>query len=518
MDHINSICRDEGYPIAVEYSPTLGNHALAARDIPQGEGFLRAIPYAAEVFDNFKKRMCHICLLYHNRGSFSFRCQDCDQVYFCSEACKSVAMDPLIGAHPKICRTLRKLATWNSDRHTKSIIKLLLQVLMNHWRERQGMPTAYKSRKLIQEQEQEQEEKKNKDQGLKRDETSDTTVMIQKERLALEFDSKLRVTEMKEDSAETAPPTESNIVVSTKQEDEEEKQNQEKENNNRIQEPVENDFYDVLRLQSHFEDWDEEDTKDWNKQSQIVLSLLEMAGLTEMAVELGGALKTITSFDVKKLISALESNAFGMFDRSKKKPVCFGRAIYPIASFFNHSCECNATAVQADGSAEELKGQDVLGYLDSDDKTNNNTQALTGASGQQSVTQEQTMQTTSSTSSLSSSEETKTLEEPAEEASETDTLDTVPAVDPYDLRVGEFRMMTFFSIIDIKKGQDITISYIDTEMPLQARRLALLSDYHFHCCCERCAREEKKEGKGTDTGGKNKKDKKDKHAGKKSKK
>ncbi|KAF9368453.1 hypothetical protein CPC16_005340, partial [Podila verticillata] len=38
--------------------------------------------------------------------------------------------------------------------------------------------------------------------------------------------------------------------------------------------------------------------------------------------------------------------------------------------------------------------------------------------------------------------------------------------------------------------QDITISYIDTEMPLQARRLALLTDYHFHCCCERCVREE----------------------------
>ncbi|KAK3838596.1 MAG: hypothetical protein JOS17DRAFT_670337, partial [Linnemannia elongata] len=164
--------------------------------------------------------------------------------------------------------------------------------------------------------------------------------------------------------------------------------------------PVENDFYDVLRLQSHFEDWDDEDQKDWNKQSQIVLSLLELAGLTEMASEPGAPLHALTSLDVKRLISALESNAFGMFDRTKKKPVCFGRAIYPIASFFNHSCEY-----------------------------------------------------------------------------------------PYDSRVGEFRMMTFFSICEIPKGKDITISYIDTEMPLQARRLALLSDYHFHCCCERCLRE-----------------------------
>ncbi|KAF9998278.1 hypothetical protein BGZ79_008041 [Entomortierella chlamydospora] len=67
----------------------------------------------------------------------------------------------------------------------------------------------------------------------------------------------------------------------------------------------------------------------------------------------------------------------------------------------------------------------------------------------------------------------------------------VAAADPYDSRVGQFRMMTFFAIQDITKGQDVTISYIDTEMPLQARRLALLSDYHFHCCCDRCLREEK---------------------------
>jgi hypothetical protein len=103
--------------------------------------------------------------------------------------------------------------------------------------------------------------------------------------------------------------------------------------NSRIQEPVENDFFDVLRLQSHFEDWDEEDQKDWNKQSHIVLSLLEMAGLTEIASVPGPGsegeakqeLHTLTSIDVKRLISALESNAFGMFDRTKKKPVCFGR-------------------------------------------------------------------------------------------------------------------------------------------------------------------------------------------------
>lgn len=122
--------------------------------------------------------------------------------------------------------------------------------------------------------------------------------------------------------------------------------------------------------------------------------------------------------------------------------------------------------------------------------------------------------------------------------------------DPYDTRVGEFRMMTFFAIKDIPQGkkahschvamlqftscvlhaiskeeekkanhywcflgQDITISYIDAEMPLQARRLALLTDYHFHCCCERCMREETASAPGSNKKGLKEKDNKKKGGG-----
>ncbi|KAF9983496.1 hypothetical protein BGZ75_005045 [Mortierella antarctica] len=521
MEHINHICRDEGYPIVVENSPTLGNHALAARDIPQGEGLLRAIPYAAEVFDNYKKRMCHICLLYHNRGSFMFRCQDCDQVYFCSEACKSIAMDPAVGAHAKICRTLRKLATWNSDRHTKSIIKLLLQVLMNHWRERQGMSTAYKSRKLLQElqEEQKQQQQQQQQQQQKKNKTDQETGSDMPSRLDLAVDN-----HGEEDSRDMQLATDLDRQLSLKEVsvpvDALVVSKKEQQQQNRIQEPVENDFYDVLRLQSHFEDWDDEDTKDWNKQSQTVLSLLEMSGLTEMAIAPGGELKTITSLDVKKLISALESNAFGMFDRTKKKPVCFGRAIYPVASFFNHSCECNATAVQADGSEEQVSGADVLETLDLEKNKASDDREARSVTNKDPPTQESLTLATpitsapsappfdSATASCSDScdaTETSTTEEPTTETT----------TDPYDSRMGEFRMMTFFAISDIPKGQDITISYIDTEMPLHARRLALLSDYHFHCCCVRCLREERKEDKSSSSssskkggGGKGKKEKK----------
>ncbi|KAF9986596.1 hypothetical protein BGZ65_006954 [Modicella reniformis] len=260
----------------------------------------------------------------------------------------------------------------------------------------------------------------------------------------------------------------------------------------RIQQPIENDFYDVLRLQSHCEDWDEEENKDWNKQARIVLSLLQMAGLTEVAHERGGELKVLTAQDIKRLISALESNAFGMFDRTKRKPVCFGRGqhapIYPVASFFNHSCECNSTAVQAEGFPEEITDNDILGTVEVEGV---NTEISSAVSAPESRS--------GSVASWKAEDLSEGYSSTKASGTENEGPKMSPATNPYDTRFGEFRMMTFFSIMDIAKGRDITISYIDSEVPLQARRLALLSDYHFHCCCERCLREEKMTGSSKKT-------------------
>ncbi|KAG0254536.1 hypothetical protein BG011_005676 [Mortierella polycephala] len=415
------------------------------------------------------------------RGAFTQRCQDCDQVYYCSSTCKALAMDPMQGAHGKVCKTFRKLATWNSDRHTKSIIKLLLQVLMNHWRERQGFPSVFQSRKL----------------GQKLNEGADTSAVEATMVMAVTTNEPMAA------AATTSTPSsaaaaETGAIASEAQELNAQGDGQK----SKVQEPVENDFYDVLRLQSHYEDWDDEDTKDWNRQAQVVLSLLELSGLNEIRSEPDGPLQKLTAMDIKKLVSALESNAFGMFDRTRKKPVCFGRAIYPIASFFNHSCECNATAVQADGS-EKVTGDDVLGCSEAYGLSQD--QPSTPESVSASVT-------TSTVPSISSSSEEvdSKPEASASAGTESGTVEdeqageAAVAPNPFASRVGEFRMMTFFAISDISKGQDITISYIDTEAPLHARRLALLSDYHFHCLCARCMREERTSstGKGNNQAGK----------------
>ena len=85
-------------------------------------------------------------------------------------------------------------------------------------------------------------------------------------------------------------------------------------------------------LQSHYDDWSEEDKKDWNKMKNFLLPLLRESGLecgeTEMLC----------------WISKIESNGFGLWGLGKD--VCMGRAIFPEASYFNHSCEPNCTSEQ----------------------------------------------------------------------------------------------------------------------------------------------------------------------------
>lgn len=145
-----------------------------------------------------------------------------------------------------------------------------------------------------------------------------------------------------------------------------------------------------------------------------------------------------------------------------------------MASYFNHSCDCNATAVQADGSMEVVTGLDVLGLIDSEaaQKTAKEEAGLTVTPLSKQVTP------STSTSSLSSSLLSDTPPVEAVEAVEACTGDSVgvqgndgdtdeeravasePPVDPYESRMGEFRMMTFYSTRDIAKGmQNYLIRY-----------------------------------------------------------
>lgn len=140
-----------------------------------------------------------------------------------------------------------------------------------------------------------------------------------------------------------------------------------------------------------------------------------------------------------------------------------------MASYFNHSCECNATAVQADGSMEELTGADVLGLVEWEEvekatKAKASTTTLTSLSN--------TTTPSTSTTTLSSLDQPNTPPPNVVESSPAETElnrqgekeeeeeESVPELvaDPYDSRIGEFRMMTFFATKDIPKGKPLSPS------------------------------------------------------------
>ncbi|KAJ3135269.1 hypothetical protein HDU90_003992 [Geranomyces variabilis] len=50
--------------------------------------------------------------------------------------------------------------------------------------------------------------------------------------------------------------------------------------------------------------------------------------------------------------------------------------------------------------------------------------------------------------------------------------------------------MTIRTVRPVPRDTPLTISYIDSNAPLHARRAHLASDYFFHCMCDRCTREE----------------------------
>ncbi|KAJ3045956.1 hypothetical protein HDV00_006222 [Rhizophlyctis rosea] len=194
---------------------------------------------------------------------------------------------------------------------------------------------------------------------------------------------------------------------------------------------------EVEALQSHFSDWPAEDTRDWRKTKNFVVKLMLECGLfdDEDAMKRdpvsGNAVRSSTGdesspppekrrpspqngkrggggggggrndFDptefVLHLISKIESNGFGLW--SPKTVKCLGRAIFPRASYFNHSCDPNCECVQ------------------------------TG------------------------------------------------------------RTMTIRTKRPVEDNEDLTISYIDTNLPLHARRQRLQEEYFFLCECRRCSAE-----------------------------
>jgi len=73
------------------------------------------------------KKICSVCLLINNDGVYNISCKSCNMTYYCSKTCQMYAQRKL--NHAMICPLLRRLGTFKSDFHSKSIMTLLLNSL-----------------------------------------------------------------------------------------------------------------------------------------------------------------------------------------------------------------------------------------------------------------------------------------------------------------------------------------------------------------------------------------------------
>ncbi|KAJ3326537.1 hypothetical protein HDU76_012835, partial [Blyttiomyces sp. JEL0837] len=309
---------------------------------------------------------------------------------------------------------LRKLATFKGSVHEKSLVKLLLAALVRRWREVGGVDC---SRKVG--------DNDGKEDGISRS-LSKVSLNDSAESLVLNdginaggSEHRIPVGELTGDvSSGPTIPTDSVSSESTDQHANASTTINNSETLPQLPDPLSRStadpsitpptWKDFAALQSHLSDWDSETVKDWAKIKAFAVKMVQECAPLPLDVDLN----ILTEDDVVKdigdvimhLFSKIESNGFGVWapgGREGGDTVCAGRAVFPHASFFNHSCAPTCECI----------------------------------------------------------------------------------------RDGHFLYVK--TLKPVKKDEELTISYINVNLPLLARRSQLKQDYFFDCACLRCITEEK---------------------------
>ncbi|KAF7731586.1 SET and MYND domain-containing protein 5 [Apophysomyces ossiformis] len=184
----------------------------------------------------------------------------------------------------------------------------------------------------------------------------------------------------------------------------------------------------VHALESHYDHWPSSERQDWRRIQQFLHAQLQ-----------------VEPDEVMHLVSRIESNGFGIYLENKTSdPI--GRA-----SLFNHDCNNNCEVEQYTENCEE-EGKEI----EVDPKE------MEKKSGKKKNNKKK--------------------------------IDVGPCLKmdypPVFSRTrGEFRLMQIRSLRPIRPGEPLTISYIDSSLPVGARRQRLLEDYYFECQCGRCLQE-----------------------------
>ncbi|KAK5668814.1 hypothetical protein BDV3_006448 [Batrachochytrium dendrobatidis] len=331
----------------------------AASNISSDTLIFACTPYAFATTDSYRKRVCAYCMTCVVDGSsgFHFRCKQCDQVFACSQKCLDMLAQ---NGHDRICSAMRKLATFKASVHEKSILKLVLIVCLN---------------RLV------------KDQSQTLNTKPDSTSLAS---------NSLRTVEKSEIHEQNQSLVNSMQCLSIEPEtvDQSEMANPNPSSIDSFPLPAPPTFLDFLNLQSHYSSWQFETHNEWKKSMTFLFKLLTDSNIVPCQ---DIDIQTVRDC-LFHIISRIESNCFGIW-KPNGKEACMGRAVFPAASYFNHSCFPNCQSIKHD------------------------------------------------------------------------------------------HKMAFRTLKDVSKGEMLTISYIDTNMPVSARRARLMDDYFFECMCERCISE-----------------------------
>ena len=339
----------DDFSFQIQSSRSQGRYLIASSSLSQSECVLTSRSFAFGIFDSYRKRLCAQCLK-SAESTHPHRCSHCDSFYYCSLACRDAHQGPLDHPlhHSLICSLLRKLATFKCPQHEKSVLKLVTMVLYQRQLDSNGWT---------------------------RNEMTDLERFVDLDLETSQEDSSLELT-MDEDSV------------------------------SQMDTPKRPTWTDAIALQSHFHEWTISDQKDWKKSQKFIIPLLVSASLLDKSDSDEKHVEELMHW-----VSRIESNGFGLWS-SGKNITCMGRALFPLASYFNHSCDPNCTCEQSG---------DVLKVF-----TN------------------------------------------------------------CDIHAGIFLGQRLTCI-----GEELTISYIDTNLPFQARQAKLSEDYFFKCGCTRCTLEER---------------------------
>ena len=121
---------------AVRRAPEKGRFLVAAADLGHGETVLRGHSYATAVLGSHVKRVCAHCMEDFERR-LEICCKDCQQVYYCSEACRErhrtgyrrqSGRSRSCVPHRLTCPVLGPFASGRFDTEMESVLRLLVDV------------------------------------------------------------------------------------------------------------------------------------------------------------------------------------------------------------------------------------------------------------------------------------------------------------------------------------------------------------------------------------------------------